>query len=63
VALGDRIRRLLAEEGRAGVTLSIGVATLGAEQSDAEALLHSADAALYEAKHRGRNQVVAFAAA
>jgi len=63
VALGDRIRRLVAEEGRAGVTLSIGVATLGAEPSDAEALLHSADAALYEAKHRGRNQVVAFASA
>jgi len=60
VALGDRIRSLVTEQGRAGVTISIGVATLGAEQSDAEALLQSADAALYEAKHRGRNQVVAF---
>ncbi|HET6898433.1 MAG TPA: GGDEF domain-containing protein [Vicinamibacteria bacterium] len=63
VALGDRIRSLVAEQGGAGVTLSIGVATLPAAQSDVEALLRSADAALYEAKHRGRNQVVAFAAA
>jgi len=63
VALGDRIRSLVAEQGHAGITISVGVATLDAKQSDAEALLHSADAALYEAKHRGRNQVVAFAPA
>jgi diguanylate cyclase (GGDEF)-like protein len=62
VALAERIRGLVAEHGPDGVTISLGVATLGAgERGDAEALLRAADAALYEAKHRGRNQVVAAA--
>jgi diguanylate cyclase (GGDEF)-like protein len=59
VALGERIRSLVAEQDAIPVTISVGVATLGGEQPDAAALLQAADAALYEAKHRGRNQVVA----
>jgi diguanylate cyclase (GGDEF)-like protein len=42
------------------VTLSAGVTDLDATDADCEALLRRADAALYQAKHGGRNQVVAF---
>ncbi|TSA16881.1 MAG: GGDEF domain-containing protein [Betaproteobacteria bacterium] len=41
------------------ISVSAGVATYGANGSDWESLLSSADAALYEAKHKGRNRVVA----
>lgn len=41
-----------------GVTLSIGVAQFGEHGDTADALLSSADAALYEAKGDGRNRVV-----
>lgn len=58
-ALGDRIRRLVAEQDAVPVTISVGVATLGTARPNAETLLEAADAALYEAKRRGRNQVVA----
>lgn len=58
VGLGERIRGLVAERGAAGITISVGVATLHPERPDAAALLQAADAALYEAKRRGRNQVV-----
>jgi diguanylate cyclase (GGDEF)-like protein/PAS domain S-box-containing protein len=44
---------------QAHVTLSIGVAT-GAGELDADALLAHADAALYEAKRRGRSRIEAF---
>jgi diguanylate cyclase (GGDEF)-like protein len=40
------------------VTISCGVATCPEHASDATALLHRADAALYEAKARGRNETV-----
>ncbi|MCX6364233.1 MAG: diguanylate cyclase [Actinobacteria bacterium] len=40
------------------VTVSIGVALLTPEMYDASALLRAADAALYEAKHSGKNTVV-----
>ncbi|MBI5379949.1 MAG: diguanylate cyclase [Nitrospirae bacterium] len=39
------------------VTLSLGVASLPADAESAERLLTRADAALYDAKHRGRNRV------
>jgi len=40
------------------VTVSIGVALLTPEMYDASALVRAADAALYEAKHSGKNTVV-----
>lgn len=39
------------------VTVSIGVATFPADGDSPDTLLHSADQALYEAKHAGRNRV------
>lgn len=42
----------------AKTTVSIGLADDGGSQIDLEVLLEAADAALYEAKARGRNQVV-----
>jgi diguanylate cyclase (GGDEF)-like protein len=43
-------------EGMIPVTMSLGV-TVGAKPAELEGLLRSADAGLYEAKNRGRNQV------
>lgn len=42
------------------VTVSIGVASRIAEHHEAADLIRCADRALYEAKHRGRNQVVIY---
>lgn len=43
-----------------GVKISIGVAQLALQDADIEPALSQADRALYQAKARGRNQVVAF---
>jgi two-component system, cell cycle response regulator len=46
-------------EGMVPVTLSLGVTVAGGDKpTELEGLLRTADAALYEAKNRGRNQVV-----
>jgi diguanylate cyclase (GGDEF)-like protein len=42
------------------VTLSAGVATYPVDASNEDSLIKKADASLYEAKSRGRNQVVSF---
>jgi len=59
--LAERIRALAGGGGAQDPTVSIGVSTLGADGAKgASALVNDADAALYRAKQRGRNRVVAF---
>jgi two-component system cell cycle response regulator len=67
--VGQRVCACIAEEAfqidqstRAGVTASVGLATLDAAEVEADALLRRADQALYRAKRAGRNRVVAHAA-
>lgn len=55
--LRDSVERELGDQSR--VTVSIGVATSGTDGEGSQAVLSAADRALYEAKRRGRNQVVA----
>ena len=60
--IAERLRTRVAghEMETAGhITLSLGVAHWGAQSGDLAAVLKQADKALYEAKHRGRNCVVA----
>ena len=47
------------EDKRIPVTISMGVATIDAEPTDAAALIKRADERLYEAKGSGRNRVCA----
>ncbi len=47
-------------KGSGGVTISIGISTAANGQLTAAALRDRADAGLYEAKHRGKNQVVTY---
>ena len=63
--VAERVRRhveqaLIDGEGEVPLrlTVSIGVAMIAGEDEDAEQWLRRADAALYRAKHLGRNQVV-----
>jgi len=64
-ALGERIRAEvegapLTLDGHAfGMTVSVGVTEAAPAERDVTALLQRADAALYSAKHAGRNRVVA----
>ena len=68
--VAERIRRKIASEPFAiqqgekqlNVTLSIGIAALGAAGDNAAAMLKRADQALYRAKRDGRNRVVQEAA-
>ncbi len=65
-AVAERIRqavqalRLASLEGGASpqITVSLGVAELAGAPDDADALLRRADAAMYRAKHDGRNRIV-----
>ena len=64
VTFAERIRgRIARHEAPWPMTASIGIATLDGEDArmrvDAHALLRDADAAMYEAKRRGKNTVVA----
>ncbi|MGH2684388.1 MAG: diguanylate cyclase domain-containing protein, partial [Actinomycetota bacterium] len=53
----ERIRRAIgATEGALSVTCSAGVATFPLHAADAQSLVKSADAALYESKRRGRDR-------
>ncbi len=61
VEVAKRIQARLAEEemgGEDAITLSIGVAEYPKHGDNADVVIAAADAALYQAKHRGRNRVV-----
>lgn len=57
--VAERIRRLVEEETRPGVTVSCGVAEWSQEDViiSVESLFYRADMALYEAKNSGRNRI------
>ncbi|MBB5204689.1 diguanylate cyclase (GGDEF)-like protein [Inhella inkyongensis] len=56
-ALCERLRQLAHDE-QLGVTLSLGLTMVAAEDGDAEVAVRRADAALYRAKTEGRDRVV-----
>ena len=58
--LAERIRERVAEEEfpAGGITISVGIAEFPHHGPTAEAVISSADEALYEAKREGRNRVV-----
>ncbi len=66
MTMAERLRQQVAEividheAGPVQITVSIGAAILLADDINGEAVLHRADAALYEAKDRGRNQTYWF---
>lgn len=66
LTMAERLRQQVAEivvdhaAGPVQITVSIGAAILLADDINGEAILHRADAALYEAKDRGRNQTYWF---
>jgi len=64
VEIAERIRERLAADPVIGghLTFSIGVAAFPRDGASPESLMASADAALYQAKHEGRNRVVRAAA-
>jgi diguanylate cyclase (GGDEF)-like protein len=64
VEVGERIRSAvraldLARFGVAGVSVSVGVAVADAPDQSVEALIETADRALYRAKRAGRDRVIA----
>jgi diguanylate cyclase (GGDEF)-like protein/PAS domain S-box-containing protein len=68
LAMAERLRAQVAamriehEAGPVQITVSIGGTYVSVNDQSSEAVLHRADAALYEAKDKGRNQVCWFAA-
>ncbi|MBC7794530.1 MAG: diguanylate cyclase, partial [Clostridia bacterium] len=68
LSVADRYRKrieecaVMAVNERVKMTASFGVATLDDAMLDPDALVRRADAALYTAKHEGRNRVVVAAA-
>ena len=58
VALGERIRSLVAGQGGHDATVSVGIACTGRGRQPHAFLREVADTALYEAKRQGRNRVV-----
>lgn len=64
VAMAEKLREHIAalsidaSSAPPGVTVSIGVATLSADDADLTGLMRRADEALYQAKREGRNRVV-----
>ncbi len=66
--VAERIRHTIEEsvfpnqdkQPEGNLTASLGVATFPHDASDVEALINAADDALYQAKDKGRNQVVSF---
>ncbi|MGR9012848.1 MAG: diguanylate cyclase [Gammaproteobacteria bacterium] len=66
LTMAERLREQVAEividhdAGPVQITVSIGAAIISVEDKNSEAVLHRADAALYEAKNRGRNQTCWF---
>jgi diguanylate cyclase (GGDEF)-like protein/putative nucleotidyltransferase with HDIG domain len=63
MAVAERLRRSVRDhfaDHPAQVSVSVGVATTGAELSTASALMRAANRALYAAKHLGRDRCVAY---
>ncbi|MEE7624964.1 diguanylate cyclase [Methylobacter sp. Wu8] len=66
LSMAERLREQVAATiidhrvGPVQITVSIGAASVLADDISGEAVLHRADAALYEAKDRGRNQICWF---
>jgi diguanylate cyclase (GGDEF)-like protein len=60
LTLAERIRALIARRATASspLSVSLGIAMLEPATLDADALMHAADAAMYDAKLQGRNRVV-----
>ena len=56
--LRSRIQATFSGPGETGVTASIGIASMPADAATPQALVAAADAAMYLAKHQGRNRVV-----
>ncbi len=64
--LAERLRKELAKvklEDLPPITISLGMATYPADGTDIEELIKKADAAMYEAKQKGRNKAVKFSRA